>query len=50
MDLILCAARDATQAGTAITALASALASGQLDRTAFSAAVSRVTTLRAGLS
>jgi len=49
MDLILCAARDATQAGTATTALASALTSGQLGRTAFSAAVSRVTALRAGL-
>ena len=49
MDLILCSARDATQAGTATTALASALTSGQLDRTAFSAAVSRVTDLRASL-
>ena len=50
MDLILCAARDTTQAGTVTSALASALASGQLDRTAFSAAVSRVTALRASLS
>jgi beta-N-acetylhexosaminidase len=49
MDLILCAARDTTQAGTVTSALASALASGQLDRTAFSAAVSRVTALRASL-
>ena len=49
MDLILCAARDTTQAGTVTSALSSALASGQLDRTAFSAAVSRVTALRASL-
>lgn len=49
MDLILCAARDTTQARTVTSALASALASGQLDRTAFSAAVSRVTALRASL-
>ena len=49
MDLILCSARDATQTGNVTTALASAVTSGQLDRTAFSAAVSRVTALRASL-
>ena len=49
MDLLLCAARDITQAETATSALATALSNGQLNRAAFSAAVSRVTALRAGL-
>jgi beta-N-acetylhexosaminidase len=50
MDLILCSARDASQGEAATAALAGALSSGQLDPAAFSAAVNRVTTLRAGLS
>jgi len=49
MDLILCSARDVTQGEAATTALANALTSGQLDPTAFNAAVDRVTALRAGL-
>ena len=49
MDLILCSARDASQGEAASAALAGALSSGQLDQAAFSAAVNRVTTLRAGL-
>jgi len=49
MDLILCSARDVSQGETATAALASALASGQLDPTAFNAAASRVTALRAAL-
>ncbi|HEY0717423.1 MAG TPA: glycoside hydrolase family 3 N-terminal domain-containing protein [Streptosporangiaceae bacterium] len=49
MDLILCAARDASQSEAATTALAGALDSGQLSPATFSAAVSRVTALRAGL-
>lgn len=49
MDLILCSARDASQGETATSALASAVASGQLDPVAFNAAVNRVTALRAGL-
>jgi len=49
MDLILCSARDVTQ-GQAVTAgLASALDSGQLNSADFTAAVQRVTALRAGL-
>jgi beta-N-acetylhexosaminidase len=50
MDLILCSARDVSQSETATTALASALTSGQISPATFSAAVRRVTTLRAGLS
>jgi beta-N-acetylhexosaminidase len=49
MDLILCSARDTTQGESATAALAGALAGGRLDRTAFQAAVDRVTTLRSGL-
>jgi beta-N-acetylhexosaminidase len=49
MDLILCSARDVSQGETATAALASALSSGQLDPTAFNAAVDRVTALRASL-
>ena len=49
MDLILCSARDVSQSEAATAALASALASGQLDPAAFNAAVNRVTALRAGL-
>jgi beta-N-acetylhexosaminidase len=49
MDLILCSARDITQAQAATSALATALGNGQLDPAAFNAAVDRVTALRAGL-
>ena len=49
MDAILCSARDITQAEAATSALATALGNGQLDPTAFNAAVNRVTALRAGL-
>jgi beta-N-acetylhexosaminidase len=49
MDLILCSARDVTQAEAATSALATALGDGQLDPVAFNAAVNRITTLRAGL-
>jgi beta-N-acetylhexosaminidase len=50
MDLLLCAARDVTQAESATSALATALGNGQLDPATFSAAVSRVTALRASLA
>jgi len=50
MDLILCSARDVAQGEAATSALASALTGGQLDRATFTAAVDRVTTLRAGLT
>ncbi|MCP2341522.1 glycoside hydrolase family 3 N-terminal domain-containing protein [Actinomadura rupiterrae] len=50
MDLLLCSARDITQARSATSALATALGNGQLDPTAFNAAVNRVTALRATLS
>jgi beta-N-acetylhexosaminidase len=49
MDLILCSAQDATQAEAATSALATALGNGQLDPSAFNAAVNRVTALRTGL-
>jgi beta-N-acetylhexosaminidase len=49
MDVILCSARDVTQAEAATSALATALGNGQLDPNAFNAAVNRVTNLRAGL-
>jgi beta-N-acetylhexosaminidase len=49
MDLILCSARDVTQAESATSALAAALSNGQLDPTAFNAAVDRISALRAGL-
>jgi beta-N-acetylhexosaminidase len=49
MDLILCSARDVSQGESSTTALANALTSGRLDRTAFQAAVDRVTALRTGL-
>ncbi|WP_433664045.1 glycoside hydrolase family 3 N-terminal domain-containing protein [Nocardia sp. CA-128927] len=49
MDLILCSARDISQGEGATTALADAYTSGQLDPAAFTAAVDRVTALRAGL-
>jgi beta-N-acetylhexosaminidase len=49
MDLILCSARDAGQGQAATAALAGALGRGQLGPAAFTAAVHRVTALRAGL-
>jgi len=48
MDLLLCSAQDPTEGQAVVTALAGALDSGQLDSTAFNAAVQRVTTLRSG--
>jgi beta-N-acetylhexosaminidase len=50
MDLILCAAQDVSQSETATAALADALTSAQISPATFSAAVSRVTALRASLS
>jgi beta-N-acetylhexosaminidase len=49
MDLILCSARDVGQGESATTALANAVGTGQLDRTAFTDAVNRVTALRSTL-
>ena len=49
MDVLLCSAQDPTQGQSVVTALASALDSGQLAATDFSAAVQRVTTLRNSL-
>jgi beta-N-acetylhexosaminidase len=42
MDLILCSAQDPTQGAQAVTALAGALDSGQLDQTDFTAAIGRI--------
>jgi beta-N-acetylhexosaminidase len=50
MDLILCASGDVSQGEAAVTALADAYQSGQLNHTSFTAAVQRVTTLRDDLS
>jgi beta-N-acetylhexosaminidase len=49
MDLLLCSAKDPAEGLEVTSALASALDSGQLKPTAFSAAVARVTSLRASL-
>jgi beta-N-acetylhexosaminidase len=49
MDLILCSARDVGQGEQAATALATAYTGGQLDRTAFTDAVNRITALRSTL-
>jgi beta-N-acetylhexosaminidase len=49
MDLLLCSAQDFTQGQAVTSALAGALDSGQLDATAFNAAVQRVTGLRNSL-
>ena len=49
MDLLLCAARDVDQGDATASALASALASGQLDQASFNAAVERITALRGDL-
>jgi beta-N-acetylhexosaminidase len=50
MDLILCAAQDVSQSETAAAALAGALTRGQITPASFSAAVGRVTALRASVS
>jgi beta-N-acetylhexosaminidase len=49
MDVLLCSAQDPTQGQSVVTALASALDSGQLDATDFNTAVQRVTALRNSL-
>ena len=49
MDLLLCSAQHPAQGHAVVTALASALDRGQLNRTAFTAAAQRVTALRRGL-
>ncbi|MFF1926550.1 glycoside hydrolase family 3 N-terminal domain-containing protein [Streptomyces sp. NPDC058221] len=49
MDLLLCSSRSVSQGDEAVTALSDALASGELDATAFDAAAARVNALRAGL-
>src|SRR5262249_33087158 len=49
MDLILCSARDITQAKRATSALATALGNSQLNPVAFNDAVNRITALRASL-
>jgi beta-N-acetylhexosaminidase len=46
MDLLLCSAQDPSEGAAVTSALASALDSGQLNSTAFNAAVQRVTALR----
>jgi beta-N-acetylhexosaminidase len=50
MDLLLCASQSVSQGTAAVTALARALKSGELRRSAFIASVKRVTALRSGLS
>jgi beta-N-acetylhexosaminidase len=49
MDLLLCSAQNPAQGHAVVTALASALDKGQLNRSAFNTAVQRVTALRRGL-
>jgi beta-N-acetylhexosaminidase len=49
MDLLLCSARKVSQGEATVTALTNALRDGTLGSTSFRAAVSRLTTLRAGL-
>jgi beta-N-acetylhexosaminidase len=49
VDLLLCSGRDTAQGLRAAEALADALADGTLSRDAFTAAVDRIDTLRAGL-
>ena len=50
MDLMLCSAQDPSEGQAVVTALAGALDGGQLDGTAFNAAVQRVTALRNSLA
>jgi beta-N-acetylhexosaminidase len=49
MDLILCSGQKASEGAAARRALASALSSGALNQTAFSAALARISALRSGL-
>jgi len=49
MDLLLCSAQNPAQGQAVVKALATALDRGQLGRTAFNAAVGRVSALRRGL-
>jgi beta-N-acetylhexosaminidase len=49
MDLILCSGRDVGQGESAAQGLVAGLAGGQLDPTAYQAALDRVTALRTGL-
>jgi beta-N-acetylhexosaminidase len=49
MDLILCAEGNATQNSDAVTGLADALQSGQLDQSDFTASVQRISSLRQSL-
>ncbi len=49
MDLLLCSAQNPAQGQAVVTALTSALNKGQLNRTAFNAAVQRVAALRNSL-
>jgi beta-N-acetylhexosaminidase len=49
MDLLLCASRSVSEGTAAVTALAGALKSGRLDRSAFMDSVKRVTALRSEL-
>jgi beta-N-acetylhexosaminidase len=49
MDLLLCASQNVSQGTTAVNALANALNSGKLNKTAFAASVQRITALRASL-
>jgi hypothetical protein len=50
MDLLLCSARDISQGQSVVTALASALESGQINAGDFNAAVQRITALRNDLA
>lgn len=50
IDLVLASAQDATQGSTIVSAIASALTSGQLNATAANAAVTRITALRKRLA
>ncbi len=49
MDLLLCAGQNVGQGTTAVNALANALNSGKLNKTAFAASVQRITALRESL-
>jgi beta-N-acetylhexosaminidase len=50
MDVLLCASQNVSQGNAAVSALASALKSGRLQRSAFMASVHRVSALRSGLA
>jgi beta-N-acetylhexosaminidase len=49
MDLLLCASQSPTQGSSAVNALAAALTSGKLNRSAFTASVDRILALRRSL-